>query len=111
MPDMPGRQIQAQILRILEASREPSVESESAQFPRGEATADEANASLPEPLKAREIDVLALVAAGKSNKEIARYLGIGVDTVKWYLKAIYGKLGVNRRLQAISEARRLRLID
>ena len=57
-------------------------------------------------LKRREADVLQLLARGLSNKEIARALGIGVDTVKWYLKSIYSKLGVTGRVNAVLAARR-----
>lgn len=64
-----------------------------------------------EPFKQREIDILRMLDQGRANKEIARDLGIGVDTVKWYLKTIYAKLGVARRSQATTEARRLRLLS
>lgn len=57
-------------------------------------------------LKRRENDVLQLLARGLSNKEIARAMNIGVDTVKWYLKSIYGKLGVTSRVNAVLAARR-----
>jgi ATP/maltotriose-dependent transcriptional regulator MalT len=56
-------------------------------------------------LTRRETDILHLLARGQSNKEIARSLDIGVDTVKWYLKTIYGKLGVTSRAQAVLTAR------
>lgn len=56
-------------------------------------------------LKQREAEILHLLERGLSNKEIARRLDIGVDTVKWYLKSIYGKLGVANRAQAVFAAR------
>lgn len=49
----------------------------------------------------RQMDVLALVAAGYSNKEIASILGLSAETIKSYLSAIYDKLGVNDRMAAI----------
>lgn len=61
-------------------------------------------------LTAREADVLRLLDQGRANKEIARTLSISVDTVKWYLKSIFTKLGVSTRMQAITEARRRMLI-
>jgi serine/threonine-protein kinase PknK len=64
-----------------------------------------------EPLKARELDILKMLSQGRSNKEISRDLGVGIDTVKWYLKGIYAKLGVARRVQATSAARRLGLLS
>lgn len=48
----------------------------------------------------RQQDVFALLMAGKSNKEIARALGISTTTVKTHIKAIYEKLGVDNRKQA-----------
>ena len=60
---------------------------------------------LPASLKLRESEILQLLERGLSNKEIARRLDIGVDTVKWYLKSIYGKLGVANRAQAVLAVR------
>lgn len=60
---------------------------------------------LPASLKLREAEILQLLERGLSNKEIARRLDIGVDTVKWYLKSIYGKLGVANRAQAVLAVR------
>jgi serine/threonine-protein kinase PknK len=62
-------------------------------------------------LKEREAEILRLLERGSSNKEIARILDIGVDTVKWYLKSIYTKLGVSGRAQAVYEARRSGALD
>jgi len=58
----------------------------------------------------REQEVLALVAAGKSNKEIARELGVSPNTVKTQLASLYQKLAVERRTQAVQKARELALI-
>ncbi len=66
--------------------------------------------SLIEPLSERELEVLRLVCAGKSNQEIADELFIALDTVKRHANNLYGKLGVRRRAQAINEARRLGLV-
>jgi len=60
-------------------------------------------------LTARETEVLRLLEQGRSNKEIARALAIGVETVKWYLKNIFVKLGVSTRAQAVTESRRQNL--
>jgi LuxR family maltose regulon positive regulatory protein len=65
---------------------------------------------LPDPLSERELEVLRLVAAGKSNREISRQLFVTVDTVKKHLTHIFGKLGVRSRTQAAARARELRLI-
>lgn len=65
---------------------------------------------LIEPLSERELEVLRLICAGKSNQEIADELFIALDTVKRHANNLYGKLGVSRRAQAILEARRLGLV-
>jgi DNA-binding CsgD family transcriptional regulator len=58
----------------------------------------------------REEEVLALLAAGKSNKEIADALGISPNTVKTQVASLYQKLDVQRRTQAVQKARELALI-
>jgi DNA-binding NarL/FixJ family response regulator len=55
-----------------------------------------------EPLSAREREVLALVAKGTSNREIARELFISEATVKTHLTHLYAKLGVNDRAAAVA---------
>jgi len=65
---------------------------------------------LIEPLSERELQVLRLVAAGKSNPEIAAELVLAVGTVKAHTSSIYGKLGVRSRTQAVARARELKLI-
>jgi len=61
-------------------------------------------------LSPREIDVLDRLAAGESNKEIARRLGISPNTVKTHVARVYEKLEVERRMQAVDKARLLALI-
>jgi DNA-binding NarL/FixJ family response regulator len=51
-------------------------------------------------LSAREEEVLALIALGKSNSEIGNELFLSVDTVKTYVRRLYAKLGVRNRAQA-----------
>ncbi|MCR9162594.1 MAG: LuxR C-terminal-related transcriptional regulator [bacterium] len=63
-----------------------------------------------EALSDRELEVLGLVAMGMSNAEASRKLFIAPSTVKKHLEHIYGKLGVNRRTQAVARARTLGLI-
>lgn len=62
---------------------------------------------LIEPLSPRELEVLCLIAAGLSNREIAEELYIAVGTVKRHINHIYGKLGVHSRTQALVRAREL----
>ncbi|MEO3972310.1 response regulator transcription factor [Streptomyces sp. CAU 1734] len=56
------------------------------------------------PLSAREREVLALVARGTSNREVARELFISEATVKTHLTHLYGKLGVKDRAAAVAAA-------
>lgn len=66
--------------------------------------------ALVEPLSAREMDVLSLIDAGLSNRDIAEELFLTVGTVKWHTNNIYTKLGVNSRTQALVQARDLNLL-
>ncbi|MFE4992338.1 response regulator [Streptomyces mirabilis] len=63
-----------------------------------------APASTQDPLSAREREVLALVAKGTSNREIARVLFISEATVKTHLTHLYAKLGVNDPAAAVAVA-------
>lgn len=65
---------------------------------------------LAEPLSERELEVLHLIAAGLSNKEIAERLGMTVNTAKTHIKNIYGKLEVHRRVQAVEKAKQLSIL-
>ena len=62
------------------------------------------------PLTPRESEILALIAEGMSNKVIARRLGISAHTVKYHLEAVFAKLGVNSRAEALSQGLRRGLV-
>ena len=66
--------------------------------------------SLPKPLARRELEVLRLLARGKTNQEIAQRLGLSALTVKTYVQRIIGKLGVSDRTQAAVRAAELGLL-
>lgn len=70
-----------------------------------------AGTNLIEQLSEREHELLQALARGHSNRELAELLGISVGTVRWHLSNIYGKLGVQRRTQAIARAQTLELIE
>ena len=70
-------------------------------------TSGSAGIPLPEDLTPRQLDVLRLIVAGNSNKEIARDLNLSVATVKAHLGAVFRVLEVSNRVQAMIKARRL----
>jgi DNA-binding NarL/FixJ family response regulator len=60
--------------------------------------------AIPAALTKRELDVLRLIASGRSNKEIADALGTAEATVKNQASSIFGKLGVRDRTRAVLRA-------
>lgn len=65
---------------------------------------------LLDPLTDREQDVLRLMAEGLKYKEIAAKLFVSLNTIRYHIKAIYGKLEVNNRTQALEKARKYQLL-
>jgi DNA-binding CsgD family transcriptional regulator len=63
-----------------------------------------------EALTPRELEVLALLAAGASNKWIARRLGISVHTAKFHVAGVLEKLSAHSRAEAVAVAARLGLV-
>lgn len=63
-----------------------------------------------EPLSERELEVLALLASGRTNAEIARDLFVALGTVKSHLNNVYRKLGAANRAEAANRARQMRLL-
>jgi LuxR family maltose regulon positive regulatory protein len=107
---------QAMVTLLRQAARAGIVPEYAAQllaaFPatekRFEMTTE--NQPLPDPLSARELDVLRLMAAGYSNPEIARELIVSVGTVKTHTNHIYNKLDARHRADAVKRAKALKLI-
>jgi pimeloyl-ACP methyl ester carboxylesterase/DNA-binding CsgD family transcriptional regulator len=64
-----------------------------------------------ESLNEREQEILKRLSAGLSDRQIADELYLSVNTVKWYNRQIYSKLGVSNRTQAIAQARALQLLE
>ena len=64
-------------------------------------------APLPAGLTAREVEVLALLAEGLSNDDVAERLVVSPRTVHAHLRSVFGKLGVSSRTAAVREAARL----
>jgi LuxR family transcriptional regulator, maltose regulon positive regulatory protein len=67
-------------------------------------------AGLVEPLTARELEVLGLLAAGAPNRAIAQQLVVTPETVKKHLSHLFDKLGAANRTQAVARARQLGLL-
>ena len=57
----------------------------------------------PGMLTPREVDVLGRIAEGMSNKAVARDLGISAHTVKYHLEAVFAKLAVRSRAEAVTQ--------
>ncbi len=67
-------------------------------------------AQLVEPLTEREMEVLRYLETSLSIPEIAQELFVASSTVRSHVKSVYGKLGVHRRMEAVSRARELGLL-
>lgn len=87
---------------------QPVVASKLLKHVSGEAGAHEAG---PEPLTEREMEVLELLAQGKTNREIAAALIITERTVKFHVSSIMGKLGAGNRTEAVAIAAQQGLVD
>jgi LuxR family maltose regulon positive regulatory protein len=111
-----GQELATLLAAFLAGRREPcepaerllatfgAVRADGTPPPRGSAVA------LPEPLTAREREVLGQLAEGLSNPAIAARLYIGVGTVKTHVNRLLAKLGATSRTQAVVRARALGLL-
>lgn len=76
----------------------------------GRGTGPSGEKPLVEPLNQRELELVRLLAERRSNREIADELYLSVNTVKWHARNLYGKLGVERRQDAVRRARELGIL-
>lgn len=79
----------------------------AAAFRKAARLREHAADELIELLTPREQEVLELIGEGMTNRQIAQQLYVEHSTVKWYIRQIYGKLGVRSRRQAIARAREM----
>ena len=79
-------------------------------FGPGRPARDPVPAGIVDPLTSRELEVLGLLAAGRSNQAIAGELVVTLDTVKKHVGHVLGKLGAANRTEAVARARELSLI-
>jgi LuxR family maltose regulon positive regulatory protein len=94
-PDRPSAYYVRKLLTALEQAASGSVQP---------------TAELPEPLSERELEVLILIVAGKSNRRIAQELFVTAGTVKTHIRSIYRKLDAHSRTQTLVRARELNLL-
>jgi DNA-binding NarL/FixJ family response regulator len=90
--------------------RDPSETSPIGLSGAPDAVAGGTPRALSEPLSERELEVLALLASGRTNAEIARDLYVAVGTVKSHSGNIYRKLEASNRTEAVSRAREMNLL-
>ena len=79
-------------------------------FDPGQPARDPVPPGIIDPLTSRELEVLKMLAAGRSNQAIARELVVTLDTVKKHVGHVLGKLGAANRTEAVARARELSLI-
>ena len=79
-------------------------------FGAGQLAPDAVPAGIVDPLTSRELEVLAMLAAGRSNQAIAGELVVSLDTVKKHVGHVLAKLGAANRTEAVARARELSLI-
>lgn len=96
-----GTPMQA-LLRVYLRQANPSHQAHAESLLLQSVAASRPALDLVEPLSPRELEVLELLCAGRSNKDIAAALFITVSAVKKHTGNIYGKLGVSTRAQAIA---------
>jgi DNA-binding NarL/FixJ family response regulator len=84
-----------------EAALDPSVQRHVVAALAGDEPAAAAAAALPDELTPREAEVLGLIAAGRTNAEIAEALVVSAATVKSHVNHIFAKTGVRDRAQAV----------
>lgn len=98
-------------VEMLLAALQPGNGESAARGGAGSDRSPSLNFPLVEPLTPREREVLDLLARGLSNQEIGARLVIAVGTVKKHIHAIYGKLDVHSRTQAVAQAQALKLFE
>jgi LuxR family maltose regulon positive regulatory protein len=105
MPDYMGK-----LLAAFEAEKQKSKDLSSLPLPPLVQPLIAQRAIAIEPLSQRELEILQLIAQGRSNREISERLFLALDTVKGHNQRIFGKLQVQRRTEAVARARELGLL-
>lgn len=108
--DAPPHEITAALQAASDGLAVVSLEILEMLFPATAGSAEEEELMEAESLTARETEVLALLAAGASNKEIAARLHVSEHTVKAHVSTILSKLGAATRAEAVARGYRQGLI-
>jgi LuxR family maltose regulon positive regulatory protein len=103
LPTIREEHLQVWVRTLVQAFIRESAEASSSNL-------SVADSQLIEPLSPQERRVLRLLAAGRSNPEIANELVVSINTIKTQVQSIYYKLGVNSRQEAREAARALKLV-
>lgn len=98
------------IKTVVETVTETVVVEKEVYIEKKEAFIQDTAAVAQLELSRRELEILGLLAEGYSNQEIAGKLFISLSTVKTHNQSLFEKLDVNRRIQAVEKAKKLRLI-
>ena len=104
----------SELLQAIERSPESHISAFAMKL--SDACREKNTASNPLPMEAieqltpREMELLKMIAQGDSNQAMADKLTLSINTVKYYLKNLYGKLGAKSRVQAVMNARLLKLL-
>ncbi len=106
--DAPARQVEAAVAAAAAGLVVRLPGATAPPVPAGFARDEPLGAALLTP---REVEILAMVGEGASNKAVARRLGISAHTVKFHLEAVFRKLGVATRAEAVARGLRQRLIE
>ena len=109
----PVRELLAAYLRSEDPCHKAFARKVLNAFPplQGPGSPDVQPAVLVEPLSDRELEVLRLIALGKTNQEIARQLVVARGTIKAHAASIYRKLDVANRTEAVARARQLGILS
>ncbi len=113
LKDLSGQELANAVRTVYKGGAliEPTVAKRvMAEFARLHPPARTIEDGLPEPLSERELDILKLISAGFSNREIGNKLGLSEGTVKNYVTNVLQKIGVRDRTQAALRGRELGLI-
>ena len=94
----------SQILTQFESDPNPAAAND-------EKTSSASEQPLIEPLSRRELEVLELIALGKTNQEVAQQLVVSRGTIKAHAASIYRKLDVANRTEAVARARLLGILS